>query len=94
VHADWKTVTAIWGAGLSTLLALRSWLADRPLVTFEPTYEKQSIHQQWFFIRVKNTTGRPLCVRRIRIFRPTEADVNLMAEKTSKGAWNRWNPQP
>lgn len=93
MEVDLKTVTALWGAGLSTLLALRNWLADRPLVTFEPTYEKQSIQQQWFFIRIKNITGRPLCIRRIRIFRPTGAEVNLMAEKTSKGTWSRWEPR-
>jgi hypothetical protein len=89
---DWKTVTAVWGAALSTGLALKSWLADRPLVTFEPTYENQSVRSQWFFIRIKNTTGRPLRIRRLRVFRPNSATVTLMAERSAKGVWNRWDP--
>ena len=92
MDVDWKTVTAVWGAGLSTALAVRGLLADRPAVTFEPTHERQSIKQQWFFIRIRNTTGRPLNVRRLYIRCPKEACATLMAERGAKGAWNRWDP--
>lgn len=92
MELDWKTAAAVWGAGLSTVLALKSWLADRPMVTFEPTYENQSVRSQWFFIRIKNTTEHSLRIRRLRVFRPDRAIVTLMAERKAKGVWSRWNP--
>lgn len=90
---DWKTATALWGAGLSTLLAMKSWLADRPMISFEPTYPDQSTAQQWFFIRIKNTTTRPLRIRRLRISRPDDARTSLMVERPREGVWNHVKPQ-
>jgi hypothetical protein len=86
MDVDWKTVTAFWGAGLSTFLAVRSWLANRPMVTFEPTYGDQSVQSQWYLIRIRNTTEYPLRIRRLRIIRPDRARVSLIGER--RGATN------
>jgi hypothetical protein len=74
---DWKSLTAIWGASLSTWLAIRAWLSDRPLITFEPTASKQTIDVQYYNIRLRNTTKKPIVFHSARIPVPRKARVWL-----------------
>lgn len=78
---DWKTWTAMWGAGLSTWLALRSWLKNRPLITFEPTSPRQQVDLQWYLIRLRNTTGQPIVFHSVRVYLPRKAQVQLISNR-------------
>lgn len=78
---DWKTLTAVWGAGLSTWLAVRSWLKNRPLITFEPGAAKQEVDLQWYLLRLRNTTEQPIVFHSIRVYSPRRARVDLLANR-------------
>lgn len=82
MEIDWKAVAAIWGAALSSLLALRAWLSARPLMVVEPAATmRQTIGCQFFMLRIKNTTARPVLINSvIRVF-PRDVSVWLHGEK-------------
>jgi hypothetical protein len=84
---DWRTFAAVWGAGLSTLLALSR--IEWPLVSFEPGRPPTNLDSRvWVRVRIINPSQRSLVVvgisqfqrwhRRelIKLFREPEANSN------------------
>jgi hypothetical protein len=60
-HMEWRTFAAVWGAGLSTLLALSR--IEWPLVSFEPGSPLGRFDAPaWVRIRIMNPSKRSLVV--------------------------------
>ncbi len=77
---DWKTIAAIWGASLSSWLAVRTWLSVRPLMVVEPSASsRQSVECQFFMIRLKNTTTKPVLVSSVIRVSPRKISIWLQA---------------
>jgi hypothetical protein len=62
---EWRTLAAIWGAGLSTFLALSSLLPEWPLVTLEPGAPPRDFAPAWVRIRIINPSKKSLVVVRM-----------------------------
>lgn len=78
---DWKAIAAIWGAGLSSWLAFRTWLSVRPLMVVEPAAAmRQTVSCQFFMVRLKNTTTKPVLVYSVKRIAPRAVDVWLHRE--------------
>src|SRR5690242_17259378 len=61
MRVDWRTIAALWGAGLSTLLALSSikW----PFVSFEPGRPPTKTEPRiWIRVRIINPSKRSLVI--------------------------------
>jgi hypothetical protein len=81
------TVIAIWGALLSTMLAVRQFLQDRPRVRVlaTPVFDMRQPegHEQVWHVQVVNTRNRPVEIMsvgvmtpRYRRYQPTSAPAN------------------
>lgn len=82
VEIDWKAVAAIWGASLSSWLAFRTWLSVRPLMVVEPAASmRQTIDCQFFMVRLKNTTAKPVLISSVSRISPRRVTVWLHGEK-------------
>lgn len=78
METDWKAIAAIWGASLSSWLALRTWLSVRPLMVVEPAASmRQSIECQFFMLRLKNTTSKPVLVSSVSVISPRKISIWL-----------------
>lgn len=56
----WETVAALWGAILSTWLAVAKYLETRPLVTFEAVAYESRGYEVVFHLTVRNPSRYPL----------------------------------
>lgn len=63
VELDWKAITGLWGAGLSTLLAVLGLMAGRPICTFSPTNAGDNRNVR---LRIDNPSKRPMQISRIK----------------------------
>jgi hypothetical protein len=59
---QWQTFAAVWGAGLSSFLALTRLLPEWPLVTVEPGSQPLEFNPAWVRIRIMNPSKRSLVV--------------------------------
>jgi hypothetical protein len=60
-HLEWRTFAAVWGAGLSTLLALSS--IEWPVVSFEPGLPPTTLDPRvWVRVRIMNPSKRSLVI--------------------------------
>jgi hypothetical protein len=59
---EWQTIAAVWGAGLSTFLALSRLLPEWPLVTLESGSPPRNFHPAWVRIRIMNWSKRSLVI--------------------------------
>jgi hypothetical protein len=59
---DWRTIAAVWGAGLSTFLALSRLIPEWPLVTLKPGGPPADFNPAWIRIRVMNPSKRFLLI--------------------------------
>jgi hypothetical protein len=86
-RVDWRTFAAVWGAGLSTLLALSR--IEWPLVSFEPGRPPTNLDSRvWVRVRIINSSKRSLVVvgisqfqrwrrsERIKLFREPDVGSN------------------
>lgn len=72
---DWETVkstAAIWGALLSTLLALAKLFEQRPLATLE-SYEPDAGTKQFYQVRISNPCTYPIFIKKVRVIYPRDA---------------------
>ena len=63
---DWKAVAAIWGAGLSTILAIAKVLEARPVFQLEPMNTLTG--DQWYRIIVRNTSRYAILIKNLWSF--------------------------
>ena len=59
---QWQTIAAVWGASLSTFLALSRLVPEWPLVTIEPGSPPRDFDPAWVRIRIMNPSKRSLVV--------------------------------
>ncbi len=84
IELDWKAIAAVWGAGLSTFLAVKNWISNSPLMILEPaSMTAQSVEVQYFMVRIKNTTSKPIQINKVRLHRPSTARVWLHQSQKS-----------
>jgi hypothetical protein len=70
---DWRTVTAVWGAGLSTLLALQKLVPERPILALGPA--RGSARPPYVLLQLTNPSQQPLFIvgcRQIRLSGPRQ----------------------
>lgn len=69
---DWefaKGVAAIWGASLSTWLAIVKLLEVRPIITFE-AFRSSALEETAYRLRVSNPSKFPILIKRVRQLLP------------------------